>query len=130
MSSLNGSLSDQLKKITHQIAKERDLPGDWINSWYSGFTHNLPKNFGDRLELIFQGKKITAYALSAEDMLILKCCAHRPKDVSHARILIRKNPNHQFVRKHLKSLIKKKLLPDEKAVEFLDDILDRENVDR
>ena len=80
----------EIKKAVQKIAKELNLPVDWLNTWYSSFTHNLPLDFRDRLKELFKGKKMTAYALGAEDLLILKCCAHRAKDIGHARILIRK----------------------------------------
>ncbi len=117
---------DKIKKSVLQVAKELNLPADWLNSWFSSFTHNLPSDFSKRLQLLFKGKKITAYALGKEDLLILKCCAHRPKDKGHARILIRKKANHHFVMKHLEQLLKKKLLPDTKPIEFLEDLLDEE----
>ena len=117
---------DQIKKPVEQVSKELNLPIDWLNSWFSSFTHNLPPDFQNRLKLIFHGKKITAYALGKEDILILKCCAHRTKDIGHARILIRKKANHHFVMKHLEQLLKKKILPDSKPIEFLEDLLDEE----
>ena len=117
---------DQIKKAATQVAKELNLPADWLNSWFSSFTHNLPPDFSDRLQLIFKGKKITGYALGKEDLLILKCCAHRTKDKGHARLLIRKKTNHRFVMKHLEQLLRKKLLPDAKPIEFLEDLLDEE----
>ena len=122
------SISD-IKPAVQKIAKDLNLPADWLNTWYSSFTHNLPQNFKTRLNLIFKDKKITAYTLGAEDLLILKCCAHRTKDIGHARILIRKKANPFFVRQHLEQLLEKKLLQNNKAIEFLDDILELEGIE-
>ncbi|MCZ0931814.1 MAG: DUF6036 family nucleotidyltransferase [Oligoflexia bacterium] len=120
---------NEIKPAVQKIAKDLNLPVDWLNTWYSSFTHNLPQDFRDRLHFIFKGKKIKAYALGAEDLLILKCCAHRTKDIGHARILIRKKANPVFVRNHLEKLMKKKLLQNNKAIEFLNDILDLEGIE-
>ena len=101
---------NEIKPAVEKIATALNLPVDWLNTWYSSFTHNLPQDFKNRLHLIFKGKKIKAYTLGAEDLLILKCCAHRTKDIGHARILIRKKANPGFVRKHLEQLMNKKIL--------------------
>ena len=120
---------ERLEKPVRQIAREMNLPGNWLNSWYAGFTHYLPSDFNRRLKLIFQGQKITARALGAEDMLILKCCAHRTKDTGHARVLIRRKADHIFVMKHLEKLMEQKRIFNEKPLEFLEDILEKENVE-
>lgn len=119
---------DQVKKSVHQVAREQDLPADWLNSWFSSFTHNLPQDFSKRLKLILKGKKIKAYVLGPEDLLIMKCCAHRAKDIGHARLLLRAGADHQFVMNHLEDLYEKKILMDERPIEFLEDLLDRENL--
>ena len=118
---------DQIKKEVAQVAQELNLPPDWINSWFASFTYTLPHDFSTRLQPLFKGDKITAQALGKEDLLILKCCAHRAKDKGHARILIRKGANHSFVMKHLEKLVEKKIIPDTtKSIEFLEDLLDEE----
>jgi len=118
---------DQIKKHTTQVAKEFNLPDDWINSWFSSFTYTLPRDFTNRLKTFFKGKNITAQVLGKEDLLILKCCAHRSKDKGHARILIRSGVDHVFVMKHLEKLAKKKILQNTiTPIEFLEDVLDEE----
>ena len=125
---LKGADLEQLKGPVHQTARELELPLDWLNSWFASFTYALPKDFERRLRLIFEGKNIAARALGPEDMLILKCCAHRAKDIGHAKILIRQKANHRFVRRRLERLIEKQLIPGgEDAVLFLEDILEGEN---
>ena len=125
---LKHTTMDQIKKPVRQVAKELDLPADWVNSWYSSFTHNLPQDFSKRLKLIFKGKKIKIYVLGPEDLLIMKCCAHRAKDVGHARLLLKRGADYQFVMNHLEDLNKKQILLNEKPIEFLEDLLDRENL--
>ena len=48
---------DKIKKSVLQVAKELNLPADWLNSWFSSFTHNLPSDFSKRLQLLFKGKE-------------------------------------------------------------------------
>ena len=118
----------EIEKIIHQISEDMNLPKDWLNSWYSSFTYTLPKDFFKRLKLIFKGSKMKAYALGAEDLLIMKCAAHRAKDTGHARILIRKKADYKFVLNHLEKLLEKDILPNSKPIEFLEEILDQELV--
>ena len=118
----------ELEKAVWQVSKEMNLPRDWVNSWYKSFTHILPLDFSKRLKLIVKSPKITAYALGSEDLLIMKCFAHRAKDIGHARILIRKKADYQFVLNYLEHLIEKKILPNRKSVEFLEEILDQEGL--
>ena len=117
---------EEIEKSIWQISKDMDLPKNWFNIWYSSFTYTLPADFSKRLKLIFKGKKIKVYALGPEDLLIMKCCAHRAKDVGHARTLIRKKANHEFVLKHLEQLLEKNILPNAKPIEFLEEIVDQE----
>lgn len=114
---------EDIQKSVHLVAEEMSLPKNWLNSWYSSFTHTLPADFSDRLKTLFKGKHIKAFAFGPEDMLILKCCAHRGKDVSHARILV-KQADTDFVMKHLDNLYDKKLIPSTRAMEFLEDLLE------
>ena len=116
----------EIEKPVRRISEDMELPSDWLNSWYAGFTYTLPPDFSKRLKLIFKGQKITAYVLGSEDLLIMKCCAHRAKDIGHARILIRKKTDHKFVLNHLEKLLEKNILPNAKPIEFLEEILDQE----
>ena len=118
----------EIEKAVWRISEDMNLPKDWLNSWYTSFTHTLPMSFSKRLQLIFKGKKIKAYVLGLEDLLIMKCCAHRAKDIGHARILIRKKVDYEFVLNHLEKLLKKNILPNAKPIEFLEEILDQELV--
>lgn len=57
-------------------------------------------------------------------MLILKCFAHRGKDVGHAKALVKQKADIDLVEKHINKLIKKNLPLSKKALDFLYDILD------
>ncbi len=118
----------EIQDLIQQVSKQLHLPRDWLNTWYSSFTHTLPKEFLHRLKQIFKGKKLQAFALGPEDMLILKCCAHRAKDVSHARTLVQNHADSSMVMKHLEFLRKKRILPDDQAIEFLEDIMEECNI--
>lgn len=123
---LKNTTMKEIEKAVWQVSEDMGLPKDWLNSWYAGFTHILPESFSKRLQLIFKGKKIKAYVLGMEDLLIMKCCAHRAKDIGHARILIRKKVDYEFVLNHLEKLTAKNILPNFKPIEFLEEILDQE----
>ena len=107
-----------------KTAKKLSLALDWLNMWVSSFTHYLPDDYEDRLSILFKGKKITVKTFGKEDILILKCFAHRGKDVGHAKALIKQKADINFVENHIKELIKKNLPESKKALDFLYDILD------
>ena len=98
----------ELQPLIHKVAEDMGLPKDWLNTWYSSFTHTLPEDFPTRLRPLFKGSFLLAQALGPEDILVLKCCAHREKDLGHARFLIRKKANFEFVMNHLENLREKK----------------------
>ena len=107
-----------------KTAKKLSLAPDWLNMWVSSFTHYLPDDYEDRLNILLKGKKITMKVFGKEDILILKCFAHRGKDVGHAKALIKQKVDIKFVENHIKGLIKKNLPESKKALDFLYDILD------
>ena len=107
-----------------KTAKKLGLAPDWLNMWVSSFTHYLPDDYESRLNILFKGEKITTKTFGKEDMLILKCFAHRGKDVGHTKALIKQKADIDFVEKHINKLIKKNLPLSKKALDFLYDILD------
>lgn len=111
-----------LDPLVKEIAKELNLPGDWLNPYFSTFSHTLPEDFKTRLIKVFSGKSLTAQALGKEDMLILKCFAHRQKDIPHAKALTKLGVDIKFVEKHIESLRKKKIPGADEALDFLDDV--------
>lgn len=111
-----------------QIAQEKGLPPDWLNPYFSTFAHTLPPDYGNRLITVYSGRRLRALALGKEDLLVMKCFAHRQKDVGHARALIRLGPDLKMVENHIEALQKKGIPGADKALEFLDELLDMEGV--
>ena len=114
----------ELDQLVKQIASEQKIPTDWLNPYFSTFSHTLPSDYGTRLITVFQGKKLTVQALGREDMLIMKCFAHRQKDVGHARALLKLGVNLKLIENQFELLQKKGIQGANQALEFLDDILD------
>ena len=113
-------VDNSIKKTAQKLC----LSPDWLNIWVSSFTHYLPADYENRLSVLFQGKKITAKVFGKEDILILKCFAHRGKDIGHVKTLIKQKANTAFVEKHINMLLKKHIPGADKALDFLYDILD------
>lgn len=111
-----------LDPLVKEIAKELNLPGDWLNPYFSTFSHTLPDDFKSRLIEVFHGKNLSAKALGKEEMLILKCFAHRQKDIPHAKALVKLQADIKFVEKHIESLKKKRIPGSDEALDFLDDV--------
>lgn len=114
----------EVDKYIKKTARKLNMAPDWMNMWVSSFTHYLPSDYEKRLNIIFKGRKLIAKTIGREDLLILKCFAHRGKDVSHAKALIKQKADIEFVESHIKKLIKKNLPLAQKALDFLYDILD------
>ncbi|MCY4513012.1 MAG: DUF6036 family nucleotidyltransferase, partial [Bdellovibrionales bacterium] len=72
---------NEVDKYIKKTAKKLNLAPNWMNMWVSSFAHYLPNDYEKRLNIIFKGKKIIAKTIGKEDILILKCFAHRGKDV-------------------------------------------------
>ena len=114
-----------LDSYVKKVAKELGLPADWLNSYYSTFTHVLPSDYGNRLKPVLILDKLEVLALSKDDLLIMKCFAGRQKDVSHAKALMKKGANIKFIEKHIESLYELKIPGARNALDFLDDLLDQ-----
>ena len=106
------------------VAAELGLPGDWLNPYFSTFSHTLPEDYEGRLIRVFDGKRLKADALGKEEMLIMKCFAGRMKDVSHARALLRKGADRRFVERHLEHLLSRGIPGAREAIDFLDELED------
>lgn len=117
-----GSDFSELDLHVKEIAKELNLPGDWLNPYFSTFSHTLPSDFKSRLITVFKGTHILAQALGREDMLILKCFAHRQKDIPHARALIKNGADLKLVERQIEELKKKGIPGANEALDFLDDV--------
>ncbi len=114
-----------LDGFVKQIAQELSLAPDWLNPYYSTFAHTLPSDYGNRLIEIFSGQRLKALALGKEEMLIMKCFAHRQKDVAHARALIKKGVNVKRVEDHIEKLREKGIPGAGAALDFLDDVMEQ-----
>ena len=122
-----GLSSDELAPLIAEVSVELGLPGDWLNQWYSTFTFVLPADYGDRLIEVFRGSHLLARALGADDLLLMKCFAHRRKDVPHARALVRQGARTDFVYERIEELAAQKIPGTEAAADFLEEILDLED---
>lgn len=115
----------ELDPLVKSIALELNLPGDWLNPYFSTFSHTLPADYSQRLVRVFQGKHLIVEALGKEEMLIMKCFAHREKDVGHAKQLIKLGANLKLVEAQIEILRAKKIPESQAALDFLDDLLEQ-----
>lgn len=115
----------KLDPLVKQVAQELGLPPDWLNPYFVTFAHTLPPDYGDRLIEVFRGTRLSAQALGKNEMLIMKCFAHRLKDVGHARALITGGADVKVVEKQIEALAKKNIPGTSAALDFLDDVLDQ-----
>jgi hypothetical protein len=118
---------DEIDPLIKKIARELALPPDWLNPYFSTFTFVLPPDYKSRVLTVFKGKNLRVDALGKEDMLIMKCFAHRPKDLGHARALIRAGTNLRLVEEVIEGHIKKGLPNASAALEFFDDLVDEQD---
>lgn len=121
-----GIEQSELDILSKQVAKDLNLPSDWLNGYFSTFSYVVLPDFEMNLIEVFSATQLIVKCLSKEDMLIMKCFAHRPKDVSHAKSLLRQGVNLSKVEKHIEFLKSKKIVEAQKALEFLDDLLEQE----
>jgi hypothetical protein len=115
-----------LDPLVKHVAAEQSLSPDWLNPYFSTFAHTLPEDYRDRLIEAYAGDRLRVLALGKEEMLIMKCFAHRQKDVGHARALIRRGADLRKVEGHLQALATKRIPGADEALDFLDDVRDQE----
>jgi hypothetical protein len=120
-----GIQNSELDPLVKQIAAEQGIPKDWLNPYFSTFSFSLPSDYGNRLIEVFSESQLKVLALGRDEMLIMKCFAHRQKDVPHAKSLIQAGANLDFVGDHIELLKKKGIPGSQEALDFLDDILDQ-----
>lgn len=121
-----GISMDELSPHIEAVAKELKIPVDWLNPWYSSFTYVLPGDYEDRLIEVYKGKNLVARALGVNDLLIMKCFAHRQKDISHVKALLKAGADADFAYKRMEELEDKGIPHVSLAQEFLDEVLDQE----
>jgi|JI6StandDraft_1071083.scaffolds.fasta_scaffold294915_1 hypothetical protein len=107
------------------VAAELGVAPDWLNQWFTTFTHVLPSSYAERLVRVFEGRHLVVDALGAEDLLIMKCFAGRDKDRSHAVRLVRQAKDLELVDSHLSLLLEKRIPGADKAADFFDDLRER-----
>ncbi len=121
--SKNSSLLEIENEIK-QVGSELNLPADWLNPHFSSFMFVLPNDFESRLVKVFDKKFLSVFALGIEDMLLMKCFAHRAKDIGHTKFLLKKNINLKIVENQIDLLKQKKITGSVQAFDFLDGILE------
>jgi len=114
-----------LNPLIEMVAKELQIAPDWLNPYFSTFAHTLPADYGERLVKVFDGKFLEGLALGKTDMLVMKCFAHRQKDIGHAKALIKGGADTGAVSDHIEKLKAKRIPGSSEALEFLDDLLDQ-----
>jgi len=119
-----GMSAEELDPYIKEVARELNIPSDWLNPYYVTFTHVLPKDYSSRLKQVFGFSNLTVEALSMDDLLIMKCFAGRMKDQPHAKALIRSGAHIKFVENHIESLKKLGIPGADKALDFLDEVMD------
>ena len=122
----SGVTMEEMDIFIKQITQEQGLSGDWLNPYFSSFTHVLPGDYKQRLVPAFSGQRLTVHALGKEDLLVMKCFAHRRKDVPHARALVRQGARVAFVGQHIEQLKQKNIPKATEALDFLDEIIELE----
>jgi hypothetical protein len=115
----------ELDILVKQVAVELLIAPDWLNPYFSTFSHTLPSDYGQRLIEVFSGSRLVVKALGKEEMLIMKCFAHRQKDVAHAKALILGGAKLALVESQLEHLKAKSIPGTQAALDFLDDVLDQ-----
>lgn len=121
--SKNSSLLEIENEIK-QVGAELNLPADWLNPHFSSFMFVLPDDFETRLIQVFSEKFLSVYALGKEDMILMKCFAHRVKDIGHTKFLLQKTANIKLVENQIELLKQKKIPGSSEAFDFLDQILE------
>ncbi|MBC7691721.1 MAG: hypothetical protein H7222_08110 [Methylotenera sp.] len=117
---------EELDPLVKLIAEQEKLPFDWLNPYFSTFSHTLPPDYGTRLIQVLETPSLEVLALGREEMLIMKCFAHRRKDVGHARALVRSGADLEQVEARIEELRKKGIRDSAEALDFLQEILELE----
>lgn len=119
-----GMTVQELDPLVKQVAAQLGIAADWLNPYFSTFTHVLPEDYGQRLVPVGSFKNLEALALSKEDLLIMKCFAGRRKDKTHAVALLRAGADVKRVESRLEELARRRIPGADRAVDFLDEARD------
>lgn len=118
----------ELDPLVKKVARELGINPHWFNSYFGTFTHTIPPDYKKRLVPVYNGRKLTVFALGLEELLIMKCFAGREKDIGHVRELIRKGADLGIVESHMEALLEKGLPGAGKALEFFGDLKSQEGL--
>jgi hypothetical protein len=116
----------ELDPFVKGVAKELGLPPDWLNPYFSSFSHVLPEDFMARTLVVFEQAALKVVALGKDEMLVMKCFAHRRKDIGHGRALIRGGADLERVESRIEALLAKKIPHAESAIDFLQELRELE----
>lgn len=109
----------ELDPLVKETGRELEISPDWLNPYFETFLGCLPADYGDRLQLVYEGPALKVYALGLNDLLIMKAFAGREKDMPHVKILLKKGADIDFAETHLRALLKKKFPRAQEALDFL-----------
>jgi len=85
---LRGDLTE-LRAAVRTIARECDLPEDWLTDAAKGFTDILPPDFYHRLvPLAFPFQHLRLYALGRSEQVAMKIVALREQDLEDLELLL------------------------------------------
>jgi hypothetical protein len=115
---------EEIDASVKKVAMKLGLPGDWLNPYFSSFTHVLPADYSQRLIRVFSGRHLEVEALGREDMLIMKCFAHRPKDLGHARALLKAGVDTSIVEDAIEACLSRGVPGAQAALDFLDELIE------
>jgi hypothetical protein len=98
-----------------EVAKELEIPPDWLNPYYVTFTHVLPADYGSRLITALSFPNLEVQSLSKDDLLIMKCFAALGQSISkrqaerdlvnHPRLEAAGQTRGRYYRKRRKKLV-------------------------
>ncbi len=109
----------ELDPLVKETGRELEISPDWLNPYFETFLGCLPADYGDRLQLVYEGPALKVFALGLTDLLIMKAFAGREKDMPHAKILLKKGADLDFAEAHIRSLLQKKYPRAQEALDFL-----------
>lgn len=115
----------EIDPLVKKVAQELKINPHWFNSYFGTFTYTIPKDYEVRLVKIYSGRNLKVFAFGLEDLLIMKCFSGREKDIGHARALVKKGADLDFVDEHIQALEGKGIPGAKEALDFLDDVRDQ-----
>jgi len=120
-----GGTLQEIAPYAERVAKELDLEPDWLNPWFTTFTHVLPSDYAARLVRVFSGARLAVDALGAEDLLVMKLFAGRDKDRPHTIRLLRQAKDLDLVDRQLALLGDQRIKGAQAAADLFDDLRER-----